>query len=826
MITTTESYLQKIKNGLVFDSKGKQPVTQRTADLRDTLLKIIPHICSERAFLLTESMKETEGQPMILRRARGLKKILDEMTVFIRPGELIVGNQATQPRAAPVFPEFAIQYLIDELDGKPMRPEERPGDRFIVTEKDETTLREIAAWWRGKTVQDYKMNLVPDDVYQASFKQVVFLMNQGDSGGNGHFIADYAKVLNKGLTGIIKEAEEELKNLRLWETEDFEKKYFLEAVIITLKATIDFAKRFSILARELAEKEADPARKAELERIAQHCEWVPANPARTFWEAMQSLWFAHLIIQIESNGHSVSFGRFDQYMYPFYEQDMAAGRITTEEIVELIECLWIKSLELNKVRSWYHTRFNGGYPMFQNLTLGGQTTDGRSAINDLSWLPLEATANLKIPSPSVSVRYWNGMPEDFLMKCLQVIGIHRGGQPALYNDEAIITSQLLEGVKLEDAYDYGIVGCVEPSEPGKGLRPGNLFHHYSLLKVMEITLNNGKDPRTGITLHPNQNGKDLCTFDSFEELVAALKDQIRYYTRLMVTASNCVGKAWAELTPTPFASGLMDDCIKKGKDLEWGGGRYNSAGMLQIGMSHVGNSLAALKKVIFEEKRLTPEQVKHALETDFEDNMTTPTGAEIRQILLQVPKYGNDEDYTDLLVKDIYEFAAKEITNYKVYTTGATGNTQTSPVSGHVALGGFCGATPDGRKAGMPMNEGLSPAQGTDIKGPTATLKSVTKLNHALCSGGTLLNQKFDPIAFKDTGQLRRLASLVRTYFSLKGMHIQFNVVSTETLRDAQRHPEKYANLLIRVAGYSALFTTLEPAIQDDIIARTEQSWS
>jgi formate C-acetyltransferase len=417
------------------------------------------------------------------------------------------------------------------------------------------------------------------------------------------------------------------------------------------------------------------------------------------------------------------------------------------------------------------------------------------------------------------------MPQDFLLKCLEVINIHRGGQPALYNDDAAILSQVLEGVALEDAYNYGIAGCVEPSEPGKGLRPGNLFHHYSLLKVLEITLNNGLDPRTGIRLYPNPDGKDLAKFKSFEELSAALKSQITYYNNLMVTASNCVGKAWAELTPTPFASSLMDDCIKRGKDLEWGGGHYNSAGMLQIGMANVGNCLAALKKVMFEEKRLTAEQIRHALETNFEDNASSPTGEEIRQILLEAPKYGNDDDYADLLVKDIYEFTAKDVMRYKVYTTGASCNTQTSPVSGHVALGSFCGATPDGRKASMPMNEGLSPAQGTDVKGPTATLKSVAKLNHALCSGGTLLNQKFDPAAFKDVDQLLRLTALIRTYFALKGMHIQFNVVSAATLKDAQRYPEKYSNLLVRVAGYSALFTTLEPAVQNDIISRTEQSW-
>ncbi len=821
---TTVTFSQKrTKQEFVFDPKHKNPVSERTTKLRDTLITITPKICSERACLLTQSMKETEGQPIVIRRARGLEKILDEMSIFIRPGELIVGNQATEPRAAPVFPEFAVQFLIDELNGEPIRPEKRPGDRFLVSEEDETNIREIAEWWQGRTVQDYKMKLLPDDVLKACFEQKAFVLNQGDSGGNGHFIVDYVKVLNMGLLGIIKEAEEELRNLKVWETQDFEKQYFLKSALITLKAVVDYAKRFSMLANELSEKEEDPVRKLELEQIAKHCDWVPANPARTFWEAMQSLWFIHLIIQIESNGHSMSFGRFDQYMYPLYQQDMSTGRITQDEALELIECLWIKSWEINKLRAWHHTRYTGGYPMFQNVTIGGQTKDRKTAINDLSWLALEATANLKIPSPSVSVRYWGGMPEDFLLKSLETINIHRGGQPALYNDEVIIPSELAVGVNIDDAYDYAIDGCVEPCQPGKGMTPSLHYSQYNMLKILEITFNNGWDPRSKVKLHPNLGDKDLITFESFEELMSALKDQIDHYIKLMTVGINCVAKAFAELTPTPFASALMDDCIKKGKDLEWGGGRYNSAGMLQIGMANVGNCLAALKKIMFEERRLTPEQIKHAIDTGFEDYTTNPTGEEIRQLFLSTPKYGNDDDYADSMVKEVYEFTAKDVTNYSIYTTGASLNTQTSPVSSHVALGSACGATPDGRKGGMPVNEGVSPVQGTDTSGPTATLKSVAKLNHILCAGGTLLNQKFNPSSLQGLGQLERLASLVKTYFGLGGMHVQINVVSADTLRDAQKHPEKYSNLLVRVAGYSALFTTLEPEIQDEIISRTEQ---
>lgn len=823
-MTQLTSCLSRIKDQLVFDSKLKRPITARTANLKDDTFKAVPAIDSERAILLTQSMKETEGQPMIIRRARGLEKILNEMTIVIWPNELIVGNHARWPRAAPVFPEFGIHSLIEELNGEPIRPEQRSSDPFIIEGRDEATLREIAKWWIGKTVDEYKMNLLPDEVRRAYVDQAAFAINQGAAGGAGHIAVDYPKVLSKGLTGMIREAEEELAALKLWEPGDFEKKYFLDAVIIALKAAIRFGKRFSQLAREMASTEKDTKRKMELEMIGHHCDHVPANPPRTFWEALQSLWFAHLIIQIESNGHSISFGRFDQYMYPFYERDIAAGRITPEGALELIECLWVKTMQVNKIRCWAHTRMLSGYPMFQNLTLGGQTRDGKSAINDLSWLALEATANLKLPSPSVSVRCWNGTPECFLLKCLEVINIHRGGQPALFNDEAIIPAQIGMGVPINEAYDYAIISCVQPGQAGKGMKPGLLTATYNGPKIFEIALNNGKDPRSGVKIHPNTRDKDLLTFESFQELVEAVKYQIEFYNKLAVSGINCVAKAFAELTPTPFVSALMDDCIRSGKDLHWGGGRYNTAGLNLVGFVTVGNSLAALRKVLFDEKKLTPDQIMHALETNFEDNSTGPTGQNIRSMLLGAPKFGNDDDYADLLVKDVFEFTCEDVTEYIVYATGAHCNSHVAPTSAHVPFGGVCGATTDGRKACMPVNDGVSPVQGSDIMGPTAVLKSVTKLRHSVCADGTLLNQRFSPVFFQDLKQLQRVAWLARTYFMLNGMHIQLNIFSAETLRDAQRHPEKYPNLLIRVAGYSALFTTLDPKVQDDIISRTEQS--
>ncbi len=818
-----KAYLERIKTEFVTDPKLKQPITERTGQLRDTMLAVTPKLCSERARLYTESWKETEGQPTVIRRAKALDKILGGMSIFIRPGELIVGNQASDARAAPVFPEFNMQFILEELDGKPYKFEERPGDPFQVSEEDEKVLREVGKWWKGETMAEYKLSLFPEETYKAYYEvQALELYTFGEGGGSGHFIADYPKVLNKGMYGVIKEAEERAKDLKLWERGALEQKEFLEAVSIALKSAINFAKRYAVLAREMADKETDSKRKAELIKIAEHCEWVPGNPARTFWEAMQSLWFAHLIVQIESNGHSMGYGRFDQFMYPFYQKDIDEGRITPEEVVELLECLWIKTTEINKVRDWDATRVVMGYPMFQQLTIGGQTLDGKSAINDLSWLALEATANQKIIQPSLSVRWWNECPDDFLLKCCEVINIHRGGQPAMYSDEVIIPSQMGVGISLEDSYDYAIDGCVSPTEPGKSRREG-VSAGYNMHKVFELTLYNGRDPRTGIQLYPNPGSKDLSSFESFDEVMAAVKYQLEYYDRQGIIGLICTDKAYAEMTPTPYASALMDDCIQTGKDIEWGGAHYNTTFLRGVGMSNIGNSLAAIKKLVFEEKKLTGAQIMHALETNFEDTSTTPTGPDIQQMLLAAPKYGNDNDYVDLLVKEATGHAMRDVRRYTSWTGGRAGFALL-PVSQNVPFGEIIGATPDGRKAGVPTAEGCSPTRGTDVKGPTAAVKSVAKLDHVLGDNGTLLNQKFNPTILKDISGLRKLAALIKTYFDLKGMHIQFNVVSVDTLKDAQKHPEKYADLMVRVAGYSALFVSLDPAMQEDIIMRTEHS--
>jgi len=781
-----KTYLDKVKTELVTDPKLKRPITERTKQLRDSMLAVTPKLCAERARLYTESWKETEGEPIIIRRVKAFDKILSEMTIFIRPGELVVANLASDVRAAPVFPEFYMEFIKDELDGKPYRFEERPGEKFWVSEEDEKILRELADWWRGKTMTDYKKRLYPDEVYKSNYELgIVEILVFGEGGGSGHFIEDFPKALKKGFYGIIEEVEEKLRGLKLWEPEDMEKWYFYRAVLIALKASIKFGKRYASLARELAKDETDPDRKAELRQIAEHCEWVPGNPPRTFWEALQLVVFLHFLVQIESNGHSVSYGRFDQYMYPFYKKDIDEDKLSPEEAVELIECLIIKTTELNKVRSWDSTRVNMGYQMYQQLTIGGQTVDRESAVNDR-------------------------------------INAHRGGQPQMHNDEVIIPSQIAYGATLEDAYNWAVEGCVSPAIPGKARREG-VSAGYNLLKIFECALNNGKDPRTGIQLTPNPGNKDLSSFESFDELMAALKHQTEYYNRMAVIGLNCTEKAYAEMTPTPLISAFIDDCIAVGKDIEWGGARYKTIFPRGVGMANVGNGLAAIKKLVFEEKKLTGAQILHALETDFEDNITTPTGEQIRQMLLAAPKFGNDDDYVDSLTREASDFMIKDMPNYRSWT-GGRGGAAMLPVSQNVPFGEMCGATPDGRKAGVPSADGCSPAQGTDKKGPTAAVKSAAKLNHVACDNGTLLNQKITPQVMQEISGLRKMTQLIRTYFGYKGQHIQFNVASAGLLREAQKYPERYPDLLVRVAGYSALFATLDRQIQDDIISRTEQT--
>lgn len=781
--------------------------TPRVETIKERFIKITPEICVERAQLITQSYGGTEDQPIHIRRARALEKILDGMTIFIQDDELIVGNQCTKPRSAPVYPEFSCKWLEAELD----RLEKRTGDVFLISEEKKQILREIFPKWDGKTSNELATALMTNEAKDAQAAGV-FTVGNYYFNGVGHISVDYAKVLAKGLNGIIAEAKAELARLDITNPAHLKKMHFLEAVIISNESVIRFAARFAGEAETLAKSEKNPQRKEELQEIARICRKVPGNPAESFQEAIQSFWFIQLVLQLESNGHSISPMRFDQYMYPYLAMDKS---ISTEKAQELLDLLYIKFSEINKVRDEGSTKAFGGYPMFQNLIVGGVDREGEDATNELSYMCLQATANTGLYQPSISIRVHSDTPAQLYRKAAEVsrLGL---GMPAYYNDRFIIPALLSRGLTREDARDYGIIGCVEPQVGGKteGWHDAAFFN---MAKVLELALNNGVDPLTGNQLGPKTG--DLVSCKSYADVLAMYSKQMEYFVKLLVISDNAVDMAHAERAPLPFLSSMVDDCISRGKTLQEGGAHYNFTGPQGVGVGNVADSLTAIKKLVFDDQVVTLEALKKGLETDF-------AGVEmenLRQRLVnRAPKYGNDDAYADQIAHEGALIYCREV---EKYTNPRGGKFQPGlyPVSANVPLGTVVGATPDGRKAGMALADGVSPVSGMDHTGPTAAVKSVAQLDHVIASNGTLLNMKFHPSALKDDRGIQNLVGVTETFFNSGGTHIQYNVVSRDMLLDAQQHPDNYKGMVVRVAGYSAFFTSLDKAIQDDIISRTEQ---
>jgi len=800
----TKSEQASLKQIDVLNLPGPTP---RVEAIKERFIKITPEICVERAQLITQSYAETEDQPIHVRRAKALEKILNDMTIFIQDDELIVGNQCTKPRSAPVYPEFSCKWLEAELD----RLEKRTGDVFLISEEKKRILRDIFPKWDGKTSNELATALMTNEAKDAQAAGV-FTVGNYYFNGVGHISVDYAKALAKGLNGIIAEAEAELARLDITNPAHLKKMHFLDAVIISNEAVIAFAARFAEEAETLAKNEKNPQRKEELLEIARICRKVPANPAESFQEAIQSFWFVQLVLQLESNGHSISPMRFDQYMYPYLVMDKA---ISTEKAQELLDLLYVKFSEINKVRDEGSTKAFGGYPMFQNLIVGGVDREGEDATNELSYMCLQATANTKLYQPSISIRVHSDTPAQLYRKAAEVsrLGL---GMPAYYNDRFIIPALLSRGLIREDARDYGIIGCVEPQVGGKteGWHDAAFFN---MAKVLELALNNGVDPLTGNQLGPKTG--DLVACESYDDVLAMYKKQMEYFVKLLVISDNAVDMAHASRAPLPFLSSLVDDCISRGKTLQEGGAHYNFTGPQGVGVGNVADSLTAIRKLVFDDQVVNLETLKKALATDFE-------GVELenlrQRLINRAPKYGNDDPYADQIAHEGALIYCREV---EKYTNPRGGKFQPGlyPVSANVPLGTVVGATPDGRKAGMPLADGVSPVSGMDHTGPTAAVKSVAQLDHVIASNGTLLNMKFHPSALKDDRGIQNLVGVTETFFNSGGTHIQYNVVSREMLLDAQQHPDNYKGMVVRVAGYSAFFTSLDKAIQDDIISRTEQ---
>ena len=830
---------------------AKSPRIQR---LIDHLYENMPVIEANRAVILTESYKATEDEPIIMRRAKAFYAICEKLPIIIRPDELIVGSNTIAPRGCQVFPEYSFSWLEDEFD----TVSTRSADPFYISEDTKKTLHEVFKYWKGKTTSELATAYMTDDTLLA-MKHNIFTPGNYFYNGIGHFTVKYEEVLAIGFEGIKAKAQTALDAIDCTDPDYQKRSTFLEAVKISCDAAMLYAKRYALLALEEAKECSDPVRQRELLQIAENCARVPAKPAQSFYEACQSFWFVQELLQTESSGHSISPGRFDQYMYPYFKADLEAGKLTREQAQEYMDCIWVKLNDLNKCRDAASAEGFAGYSLFQNLIAGGQNEEGMDVTNDLSFMCIEAAMHVPLPQPSLSVRVWNKTPHSFLIKAAKLTrtGI---GLPAYYNDEVIIPSLMSRGVSPQDARTYNIIGCVEPQAHGKtdGWHDAAFFN---MCRPLELVFSNGMDggeqvgPRTG----------EISDFATFDDFFNAYKEQMNYFIKLLVNADNSIDVAHAERCPLPFQSCMIDDCIGKGKSLQEGGAIYNFTGPQGFGIANVADSMLAIKQLVYDEKKLTLADFKDALDNNFGhgfsiqkctevtenimrellekgqsvsvedasricqavyqssiDHADRARYDEILKMIADVPKYGNDNEEADLLARDVAYTYTKPLENYRnprggIYQAGLY------PVSANVPLGAQTGATPDGRLANTPVADGVGPMQGRDVQGPTATANSVSMLDHMIASNGTLFNQKFHPSALTGQEGLEKFVALLRTFFENKGMHMQFNVVSVETLLDAQKHPEKYRSLVVRVAGYSAHFTTLSKSLQDDIIKRTMQ---
>ncbi|MBN2950700.1 MAG: glycyl radical protein [Holdemanella sp.] len=794
-------------------------LTERMKEFREEVLDEKPYIDAQRAILATLAYKENLNQPRVMVRAKMLEKVLDHMSIYIEDKSLLAGNQATKNRNAPIFPEYTMEFVMNELN----QFEKRDGDVFYITEKTKEQLREIAPFWQNNNLRARGEALLPEEV-RVFMETGVFGMEGKLNAGDAHLAVNYERILKDGLRGYEKRVKEYKATLDLTDPESIDKYCFYNAVLIVLEAVRNFANRYSVLAKDLAEKELNQERKIELLEISRICSKVPYEPAETFQEAVQSVWFIQLILQIESNGHSLSYGRFDQYMYPYYDRDIKNGTIKESEALELLTCLWIKTLTINKVRSQAHTLSSAGSPMYQNVTIAGQTIDKKDAVNDLSFLVLKSVAQTRLTQPNLTVRYHKNINKHFLDECVEVMRLGFG-MPALNNDEIIIPSFMDWQVKEEDAYNYSAIGCVETAVPGKWGYRCTGMSYINFPRMLLCTMNNGVDLTSNKRF---TKGYGYFTeMESYEELLKAWDKTIREITRYSVIVENVIDKASERDVPDILCSALTDDCIARGKTIKEGGAVYDFISGLQVGIANMADCLAAIKKLVYEEKKITRQELWNAILDDF----SSPKNKKIQEMLIrEAPKYGNDDDYVDQLIVEAYDSYIEEIEKYPNtrYNRGPIGGIRyagTSSISANVGQGMSTMATPDGRNAFEPLAEGCSPAHNSDKNGPTAVFKSVSKLRTNKITGGVLLNQKMTPQMLSTEENRQKLELLIKTFFNrLHGYHVQYNIVSKETLIDAQKHPEKHKDLIVRVAGYSAFFNVLSKKTQDDIIGRTEQS--
>jgi trans-4-hydroxy-L-proline dehydratase len=785
-------------------------LSDRVQRLRTQSVRTKPYICTERAELLTDFYQSggADNVSIPVARALAFKHILENKTIVINDGELIVGERGSAPRATPTYPELC-SHTLEDLDIANSR-ERTP---FLVSDETRITFEdEIIPFWTGRTMRERVFQSMSEE-WMAAFNAGIFteFMEQR---APGHAILD-DKIYRRGLLDLIEDIQNHLTSLDYYnDPEAYSKEQELKAMKIAANAVISFAKRHADKARELAQSEKDSERKKELAKIAEVCEHVPANPPRDFWEALQSYWFVHLGVIIELNvWDSFNPGRLDQHLYPFYQKELKEKTITRDFAKELLQCFWVKfnnqpappKVDITEQQS-------GTYQDFALINTGGLKVDGTDGVNEISYMILEVCDEMKLIQPSVCIQMSTENPDKFLISAVDVVK-EGTGQPSMFNTDVIIKEFLRAGKSIEDARVGGPSGCVTISAFGK--ESCILTGYCNWPKILEITLHNGIDPKTGKQVGLKTGA--AASFESFDDLFSAYKDQLRYFIDLKIKGNNIIERLYAEYMPAPFMSILFDDCIKRGKDYHNGGPRYNSTYIQGVGMGTITDSFSSIKYHVFEKQKFTMNELLEGMKTDFKDNEV------MRMTLLnKTPKYGNDDDFADEIAQSIFE-AYFDTVDGRPNTKGGEYRVNLLPTTVHIYFGQVTGATPDGRKAGTPLSDGISPSHGADKNGATAVIKSVAKIDHSK-TGGTLLNQKFMPDVLVDEEGRQKLADLVKSYFKLGGHHIQFNVIRAETLRDAQEHPENHLNLIVRVAGYSDYFVNIGKDLQNEILARTVQN--
>ena len=798
-------------------------MSERVARLRQQSLEARPTLSSERAELLTEFYQQDIGLVSApVRRALAFRYLMENKAICFNEGELIVGEKGPAPKAAPTYPELCC-HSLDDLDILNSREK----TSFAVSPQVRQVYEEtIIPFWRGKTMRELIFREMTEE-WKAAYEAGIFteFMEQRSP---GHTVLD-DKIYRKGMIdpsaalrqaqddssgrGFKQDIQRRLESLDyLNDPEAYVKQEELKAMAICADALIRFAERHAEKARELAQREKDPQRKKELERIAEACTHVPAHPPRDFWEAVQYYWFVHLGVTTELNPWDAFCpGHLDQHLYPFYEKGLEEGTLTREQAEELLQCLWVKfNNQPAPPKVGVTAQESGTYTDFVQINLGGLRADGSDGVNELSYLMLDVIGEMRQVQPNPSVQVSQKSPERFVKHAAKVI--RQGmGKPDLFNCDLIVQELMRQGKSVQDARQGGTSGCVETGAFGK--ESYILTGYFNMPKVLEITLNNGVDPRTGQRIGLETG--DPTQLETFEELFEAYERQLSHFVDIKIRGNNVVERLYASYLPAPFLSLLIDDCITKGKDYHDGGARYDTSYIQGVGVGTMTDALAAIKYHVFDEKTLTMAELLAVLRENFESH------ERMRQMLLnKAPKYGNDDDYADDVMVSVFEAYFNAIDG-RPNTRGGTYRINLLPTTVHVYFGSVIGATPDGREAGMPLSEGISPVQGADRRGPTAVIKSVAKMDHVR-TGGTLLNQKFTPQLLKDEAGLDKFVQLIRTFFKLGGHHVQFNVVDAATLRAAQENPEQHRDLIVRVAGYSDYFCDLSQALQDEIIARTE----